>query len=65
MKNKKVQKILAISAIACMATTTTGCSAKEIIDSFNPVLETPMLAYGMYENIPTNNITSSGSNSIK
>ena len=50
MKNKKVQKLLAVSVLACMMSTTTGCSMQEVIDNFNPAKEIPMPAYGMHEN---------------
>lgn len=50
MKNKKVSKLLAISALTGMMLTTTGCSVQDIIDDFNPINNIPMPAYGMYEN---------------
>lgn len=50
MKNKKVSKLLAISALTGMLLTTTGCSVQDIIDDFNPINNIPMPAYGMYEN---------------
>lgn len=50
MKNKKVSKLLALSALTGMMLTTTGCSVQDIIDDFNPRDNIPMPAYGMYEN---------------
>ena len=50
MKNKKISKLLAVSALTGMMLTTTGCSVQDIIDDFNPINNIPMTAYGMYEN---------------
>lgn len=50
MKNKKISKLLAMSALTGMVLTTTGCSMQDIIDDFNPINNIPMPAYGMYEN---------------
>lgn len=50
MKNKKVSKLLAMSALTGMVLTTTGCNVQDIVDDFNPINNIPMPAYGMYEN---------------
>ena len=70
MKNKKISKLLAVSALTGMMLTTTGCSVQDIIDDFNPINNIPMPAYGMYENFnyadnneTTTNKTVDGTNS--
>lgn len=49
MKNKKVSKLLAASALTGMMLTTAGCNTQDIIDNFNPRNNIPMPAYGMFE----------------